>query len=108
MLNRALKLIRSYHDISQTDLSAQLGVSNSFLSEIESGKKQPSIDLLTKYSQKFDIPLSSIVFFSEKLDESKASDKIRLGVARKIISILEWNDNKNAAKKKTLEEKKAG
>lgn len=62
MLCKALKLIRSYYDMSQTELSAELGLSNSYLSEIESGKKQPSIDLLQKYSDYFDIPLSSILF----------------------------------------------
>lgn len=62
MLCKALKLIRSYYDMSQTELSVELGLSNSYLSEIESGKKQPSIDLLQKYSDYFDIPLSSILF----------------------------------------------
>ena len=38
MLNQALRLIRTYHDFSQTELCAELGVSNSYLSEIESGK----------------------------------------------------------------------
>ncbi|MEY4765257.1 MAG: hypothetical protein RI907_1930, partial [Pseudomonadota bacterium] len=45
MLNEALRLVRAYHDMSQSELSVQLGISNSFLSEIESGKKQPTLDL---------------------------------------------------------------
>jgi transcriptional regulator with XRE-family HTH domain len=48
MLNQALRLIRSYHDLSQTQLCFDLGISNSYLSEIESGKKQPTIDILKK------------------------------------------------------------
>jgi transcriptional regulator with XRE-family HTH domain len=63
MLGKALKLIRSYYDLSQTELCSRLGISNSHLSEIESGKKQPSIELLRKYSDYFEIPLSSILFF---------------------------------------------
>ena len=39
MINDALVAIRKYHGISQTDLSTQLGISNSYLSEIEKGKK---------------------------------------------------------------------
>lgn len=95
MLNKALKIIRTFHDISQSELSGRLGISNSYLSEIESGKKQPSIEILTKYSDNFDIPISSILFFSENLDNPKPSDKIRLHVAKRIMSILEWNQNRN-------------
>jgi len=62
MLNQALRLIRTYHDLSQTELSKELGISNSHLSELESGKKQPTIELLGRYSCRFDIPLSSILF----------------------------------------------
>lgn len=100
MLNKALKLIRSYYDISQSELSSQLGLSNSYLSEIESGKKQPSIEILTKYSDYFDIPLSSILFFSESLDKPRPTDQLRVGMAKTIISLLEWNEARNAAKER--------
>jgi transcriptional regulator with XRE-family HTH domain len=95
MLNEALRLVRAYHDLSQTQLSYDLQISNSFLSEIESGKKTPSIELLNKYSQKFDIPVSSLLFFSENLDKSKATDKLRVGVAKKVIGLLKWVEQKN-------------
>lgn len=107
MLHQALRLIRSYHDLSQTELATELCISNSHLSEVESGKKLPSLDLLKKYSEQFDIPLSSILFFSENLDSAKPSDKLRLGIARKVINIMEWVDNKNEAKASTKMQKKA-
>lgn len=98
MLNQALRLIRSYHDLSQTELASELSISNSHLSEVESGKKQPSLELLNKYSTLFDIPLSSILFFSENLDTTKPLDGFRQSVARRIINIMEWVANKNEAK----------
>lgn len=99
MISKALKLIRTFYDVSQSDLSARLGISNSYLSEIESGKKQPTMDILSRYSDQFEIPLSSILFFSENLDSSKPSDKLRLTVAKKIVSILEWNQTRNETTK---------
>lgn len=105
MINQALRLIRTYHDLSQTELCTEIGISNSYLSEIESGKKQPSLEILQRYSAEFDIPLSSILFFSENLKELKPSDKIKKNIAGKIISILQWNEErinaKEAYKKKT-------
>ena len=70
MLNKALRLMRVFHDLSQKDLAEKLGMSKSYLSEIESGKKTPTLDLLSRYSEIFDIPLSSIMFFSENLDNN--------------------------------------
>lgn len=90
MLNEALRLVRVYHDLTQTQLSYELGISNSFLSEIESGKKTPSLELLNKYADKFDLPVSSLLFFSENLEKSKVTDKVRLSVARKAVALLSW------------------
>lgn len=102
MLGEALRLIRVYHDLTQTQLSYELGVSNSFLSEIEAEKKSPSLELLGKYSERFQIPLSSLLFFSENLENSKATSKIRTGVAKKALSLLNWvartNSNSDAVK----------
>lgn len=95
MLNEALRLVRAYHDISQTQLCSELGVSNSYLSEIESGKKTPSLELLQKYSDRFDVPVSSLLFFSENLDKTKITDKLRIGVARKVVSILKWVEQRD-------------
>ncbi|WP_082078333.1 MULTISPECIES: helix-turn-helix transcriptional regulator [Pseudomonadaceae] len=107
MLHQALRLIRTYHDLSQKELADELSVSNSFLSEIESGKKQPSLELLGKYSERFNVPLSSILFFSESLESSKPTDRLRVGIARKIINIMEWVGNKNEAKSSMRIGKKA-
>lgn len=91
MLHRALKLIRTYHQLTQTNLAKKLEISNSYLSEIESGLKPPSIELLEKYSIIFNIPASSIMLFSEKLvNQDKRSDKIRVVAADKILRLLEW------------------
>jgi transcriptional regulator with XRE-family HTH domain len=92
MLKDALRLIRVFHDLSQKDLAQKLDISKSYLSEVESGKKNPTIDLLNRYSGIFNIPMSSIMFFSERLDLDK-NEKIesaRNFLSSKIISILDF------------------
>jgi len=95
MLHEALRLVRAYHDMTQTELCVELGISNSFLSEIESGKKQPSLDLLNRYSSRFGIPVSSLLFFSENLDGG-VTNGIRLGAAKKVLSLLQWVEAKGS------------
>jgi transcriptional regulator with XRE-family HTH domain len=97
MLNRALKLLRTYHQFKQVDLAKRLGISNSYLSEIETGAKMPAIDLLEKYAEVFKMPVSSILLFSEKMsDEQKTGEKLRVAAADKILRLLEWIDEREA------------
>ena len=90
MLNEALRLIRVYHDLRQTDVAEQLGISKSYLSEIEKGSKKPTLDLVEKYANNFQIPVSSIMFFSENINNTQAYEKARGAVAAKIIKLMQF------------------
>lgn len=95
MLNEALRLIRVYHDLRQNEAAKRLGISKSYLSEIEKGHKEPSLDLLKKYESAFDIPASSIMFFSENLGKSPSKERARTFVASKIISLMKFLEDRS-------------
>lgn len=89
LINDTLRLIRVYHNVKQKSLAEALGISPSHLSEVESGKKQVTLDLLEKYASHFRVPASSLLYFAEHRDASggKASDH---PIARKVIKMLDW------------------
>jgi transcriptional regulator with XRE-family HTH domain len=91
MIGEALRLIRVYHDLKQSDLADQLGISQSHLSEIERGKKAPTSELIERYSKEFRLPVSSIWFFDEHLAEGveqKTLDRARGVIADKVLNFL--------------------
>jgi len=90
MYGRALKLIREYHRRSQLDVAQSLGISRSYLSEIESGLKNPSIEILERYSEVFNMPISSLMLFSEAAGQPNTADRVRQFAADKALKILEW------------------
>jgi transcriptional regulator with XRE-family HTH domain len=95
LLNRALKLLRTYHQFSQTDLAKKLDISNSYLCEIEKGVKTPGMDMLAKYSEIFKMPISTILLFSEKIESRhKSHEKLRVAAADKVLRLLEWIDER--------------
>lgn len=97
MLNRALRLLRTYHQFTQANLAKRLGISGSYLSEIESGDKTPSLELLEKYADVFKMPVSSIMLFSESMNsERKPGTKLRVAAADKILRLLEWLEERDA------------
>lgn len=94
MLHSALRHLRRYHGLKQQELALQLQISKSYLSEIESGAKAHAItvELLSKYSEVFNVPVSTLMLFSEQLDSGKRSEKLRVAMAGKVIKMLDWID----------------
>lgn len=92
MFGQALKLLRRYQGINQANLAKKLGVSRSYISELESGNRTPSIDLLRRYADVFNVPVSSLVFFAEALEDkehlSGRLEKAKGAIAKKIIALL--------------------
>jgi transcriptional regulator with XRE-family HTH domain len=52
-----IKLLRVGEGISQTALAEELGVTRSYLSQVEKERKLPALPFLQKVSQRFEIPL---------------------------------------------------
>ena len=96
MLHKALRLIRQYHQESIADLSLVLDIPKEKIQDLESGVSSPSVDVLQRYAIHFDIPVSSLVFFSETLGtQGRLSKKLRLNLAGKILDVVEWVSKKN-------------
>ena len=75
MIGDVLKRMRIIYGYKASEMSSELGISASYLSEIENNKKQPSLDLLQKYADIYGIRLSSLILLSENMDEAEKSGK---------------------------------
>jgi len=78
-LGTSLRLIRKMHGKSAKELAQKLGISATYLSEIENDKKNVSLDLVQKYAEYFKVRPSTILFFDEEnmLTESPRRTSIR-------------------------------
>lgn len=105
MISEALRLIRVYHDLKQNELADKLNISKSYLSEIESGTKTPTLALVESYAKEFRIPPSAIFFFSESIDDPAAAERARAFVSQKIITLLRFieqrSEKKSAGRKRS-------
>ncbi len=88
MLNDTLRILRVFHDLKANELARRLKISPSYLSEIEKGKKDPTLELLNKYGKEFKIPTSVILFLSESKPGSKKAGWLKRNLAPKIIRFL--------------------
>ena len=94
MLGEALRLIRVFHDMKQQELAYRIGLSKSYVSELESGKRNPSMKVIQQYADAFGIPVSSILLFSENLKDSSNAKRIKSAIAGKVMQCLQMIEEK--------------
>ncbi|NEO87767.1 MAG: helix-turn-helix transcriptional regulator [Spirulina sp. SIO3F2] len=97
LVNEALKTIRVFHDMTQKELAESLGMSKSHLSEIESGKKTPTLAVIERYAKYFQIPASSILFFAENFNKDIETDKLKGYIASKILALMNFIAQRSAS-----------
>ena len=90
MQHEALKLVRQFHNLSLTELAERLGVSKSYLSQIEHGHKKPSLDLLEAYASAFKMPLSHLLLFAENVGATDPASRVKLAIVGKALKMLRW------------------
>lgn len=91
MIGEVLKRTRTIAGYKAYEMSKLLGISNSYLSEIENNKKQPSLELLESYSEKMGLKLSTLILLSEQFDEvsKKDENKGKEFIRKKMIRLIE-------------------
>ncbi len=89
MLHRALNMLRIYHKMTQQEVADLVGITKSYVSEIEASNKEPSFEIIKKYAQAFEIPVSSLLFFAENLKDNVPAHRVRKTIASKVLKMLE-------------------
>jgi len=64
-MGEALRLLRIFNGYKSAELAKKLELSQSYVSELENGKKQPTIEVLDKYAKK-SICLTELIYTDKK------------------------------------------
>ncbi|MGC6589686.1 helix-turn-helix domain-containing protein [Paenibacillus sp. Dod16] len=60
-IGQKIKIIRKLNSLNQVDFAKVIGISQGTLSDIESGKSNPSIETLISLHEKFDVNLNWLI-----------------------------------------------
>ena len=84
-LGNVLKLLRIAKEMSTKDLAEKMNVSSTYISEVESNNKNPSLEMLTKYSEALEVKKSTILYFDEVGEKNSYNyQKLLLEILQKI------------------------
>lgn len=87
-LGTVLRLIRKVKEMSIRELAEKMDVSANYLSEIETNKKRPSLEVLTKYSEALGVRKSMILYFDEeRAKNGYTNQKLLLEILQQIVNI---------------------
>ena len=81
-----------YHDLTLSETAHRLELSKSYVSELETGRKKASIDVLERYARVFDMPVSSLMLFAENSRFPNGATSSRKYIAEKALKMLQWID----------------
>lgn len=71
-LGRAIKTLRTYRGMHQRDLAHRMGVTATYISLLESEKREPSWSFLRGLAHELDVSLSSLAVLAEQIARDKA------------------------------------
>ena len=88
-IGKAIQTCRSQRDLSQQQLATEIGLSKSYLSLIESGKRELSLARLNSIADVLQIPVELLVFLgSEEKDMLSMPDSLRSQLSAAVIEVL--------------------
>ena len=87
----AWKLVRVYHGATQAELAEAFEIGRPYISKLENGREGIGLFALERYSDYFNIPVSSIIYIAEHLPLAHAGERRQspCGHAARILDI-EW------------------
>ena len=91
-MGEALRLLRIFNGYKSAELAKKLELSQSYVSELENGKKQPTMAVLDKYAKVFEMKKSTLMLFAESLEGEEIKNDKKQRIARagmKLLKILE-------------------
>jgi transcriptional regulator with XRE-family HTH domain len=76
--------------MSKVEVANKVGLSRSYVTELENGQKKVTLEVLQKYSDAFAIPMSSLMFFDENRKDASAMESVRISIGGKVVKMLRW------------------
>lgn len=98
LIGSRIKQLRRAKGLSQEELSEKIGMSSKYLSSIERGNENPTLDTFIKLAQSLGVDIFELFNYSQELalkdskkfllDLIKSSDKEKLDLTAKIIRAI--------------------
>lgn len=88
MNGEALKILRMMKEMKSKDLAVKLDISPSYLSLIENSHKKPTLEIVEKYAEVFNMKTSSVIYLMEDYDDETFAGRTKNGTREIFIKVM--------------------
>lgn len=99
-MGKTIQILRQAKGVALTELAERAGISVAYLSLIEAGKREPSLDVARRISESLDIPSDLLILLASSSESSLRTEDER--VHRMIAAIHKLQDAERSLRE-TLE-----
>ncbi len=87
-IGNVLRSLRIIRDLTVKELADKMELTSSYICDVESNRKRPSLDMLERYSNALEVNRSMLLFFDE---EGKKNNYNHQKMLLNILQLLETN-----------------
>jgi len=106
-MGKLINMLRKVNGLTQARLAKELGVTRAYLSQVENGHKEPSLVLLRKIAEFFEIPLAVLVADENETDPQMMNELKRMLGEVLVIKLSMAEHRTKSGKKKSKAKMKA-
>lgn len=89
-LGRAIKLCRTQRNLTQEQLANRIGISKSYLSLIERGRRDPNFSTIKEIASALEVPVSILVFLATDGEELESiSPELAAKLSHTTLKLIE-------------------
>lgn len=89
-IGNVLKSLRIIRDLTVKELAEKMDLASSYICDVESNRKRPSLDMLERYSKALEVNRSTLLFFDE---QGKQHNYNHQKMLLTILQLLEKSDS---------------
>jgi len=85
--NNVYRLLRIARDLKVKDIADQLNVTPAYINAIESGKREPSIKLISEYAKVLNVDENTLFHFRDPNNQPKTFETFLLAILNRIAHL---------------------
>lgn len=85
--NNVYRLLRIARDLKVKDIAEEIGVTPAYISAIEAGKREPSLDKIPSYAKALGVDENTLFYFRDTGNQPSKFESFLLSILQKIAEL---------------------
>lgn len=94
-IGKAIKMCRVQRNLTQAELAKKVGLSDSYISLMEQGKRDPSMSTIESIADALHVPLFILVFLASDKVESELGEELTEKLSKMALTLIQRSNTRD-------------